>query len=274
MGEMQAPVRPISTASGTAPPNTSPALRCEALAVSFQQNGVRVPILRDISFSAAPGEFVSLLGPSGCGKTTLLRTLAGLVTPESGAVFTANGPGRMVFQENALFPWMTVLDNACFGLEIEQTPRAERESRARLLLERYRLGGREKAYPHELSLGMKQRVAVIRGFLSNPGLLLMDEPFAALDWQMRLTLQEELLDLWAQDSCTVLFVTHDVDEAILLSDRILVLSPQPGTILGEYAVPFSRPRPPELSVRDEFVALKRRILADFGDRLTGARSAG
>jgi ABC-type nitrate/sulfonate/bicarbonate transport system ATPase subunit len=154
---------------------------------------------------------------------------------------------------------MTVLENAAFGLEMQGVPKQEREARARALLGRMGVTGRERSYPHQLSLGMKQRVAVIRCFLSEPGLMLMDEPFAALDAQMRSVLQQELLALWEQNRHSVIFVTHDIDEALLLSDRILVLSKQPGTVVGETAVQLPRPRSAETTLTEEFLMLKRKI---------------
>ena len=248
-------------------------LKCEDLAVGFDSRAGRVQALAGISFEAREGEFLSIVGPSGCGKTTLLRTLAGLMPPQRGSVqrLGVNGHGKnevlLVFQENSLFPWMTVLENATFGMEMKGVPRAEREGRGRELLARFGFAGREQAYPHQLSLGMKQRVAVIRCFLSDPAVLLMDEPFAALDCQTRLTLQQELLDLWDEDHKTVVYVTHDVEEAILLSDRILILSPQPGRVIAEFRVPFSRPREAGLTLSEELLLLKRQISAALGMRI-------
>jgi len=233
--------------------------------VSFRDGAQRIEALKNLTFECANGEFLSILGPSGCGKTTLLRTLAGLITPDSGQVVrnpaSADGDSRslLVFQEESLFPWMTVLQNAVFGLEMQGVKRSIREGQAREMLQRTGVLGREHSYPHQLSLGMKQRVAVIRCFLSEPGLMLMDEPFAALDAQTRSTLQQELLALWDQNRNSVIFVTHDVEEALLLSDRILVLSAQPGTVIGEIPVRLTRPRSSETTLTEEFLSLKRRI---------------
>ncbi len=236
---------------------------CRRLYVSFPVGNGKLEVLRDVNFEARRGEFVSIVGPSGCGKTTLLRTILGMVQPDAGGIQRDNpqNPGRcvMVHQENSLFPWMSVLDNACFGLEAQGISRAEREGQALRLLRRFGLEGREHAWPHQLSLGMKQRVAVIRSFLSNPDLLLMDEPFAALDCHMRLSLQQDLMDLWEQDQKTVVFVTHDVEEAILLSDRVVVLSASPGTVVAEVRVSFDRPRDADLALTAEFLQLKREI---------------
>jgi NitT/TauT family transport system ATP-binding protein len=239
---------------------------CNNLCVIFRDGAQRIHALKDLTFECGNGEFLSILGPSGCGKTTLLRVLAGLVSPDSGRVeripASANGDGRslLVFQEESLFPWMTVLQNAAFGLEMQGVPKQIREDQARELLGRMGVSGRERSYQHQLSLGMKQRVAVIRCFLSKPGLMLMDEPFGALDAQMRSTLQQELLALWDQNRNSVIFVTHDVEEALLLSDRILVLSAQPGTVLGEFSVRLPRPRSAETTLTEEFLSLKREIV--------------
>ncbi|MBM3813569.1 MAG: ABC transporter ATP-binding protein [Acidimicrobiia bacterium] len=237
-------------------------LSCTGLGAGFESNGGRVLALRQLNLRTREREFLSIVGPSGCGKTTLLRILAGLLKPSDGEVERIGGDGecvRMVRQENSLFPWMTVLENAAFGLEMEGFGKAEREARALALLAKFGVTGRERAYPHELSLGMKQRVALCRCFLSNPELMLMDEPFAALDAQSRASLQQELLALWQEAPKSVVFVTHDVEEAILMSDRVLVLSAQPGTVIGEFGVGFSRPRTQETTVDPEFIQIKRDI---------------
>ena len=228
-----------------------------------------MPALRDLTFGSGDGEFLTFLGPSGCGKTTLLRVLAGLLAPETGTVERVASPDDrnssvlLVSQEHSLFPWMTASANAAFGLEMQGVPRGEREARARELLARLGCAGKERAYPRQLSMGMKQRVAVARCFLGDPAVMLMDEPFAALDCQTRTVLQQEVLDLWEQDRKTVVFVTHDVDEAILLSDRILVLSEGPGTVVADYEVPLPRPRHALLEIDGELWELKQRILASL-----------
>jgi NitT/TauT family transport system ATP-binding protein len=240
-------------------------VRCNNLCVSFGSKSQRVEALHNLNFECGDGEFLSILGPSGCGKTTLLRVLAGLAIADRGNVeqlsAPVNGNGRilLVFQEDSLFPWMTVLQNAAFGLEMQGVSKPVRETKAGELLRRFGVSGRENSYPHQLSLGMKQRVSVIRCFLSKPGLMLMDEPFCALDAQIRSTLQQELLALWEQNRNSVIFVTHDIDEALILSDRILVLSSQPGAIVGEIKVQLPRPRSAETSLTEEFLLLKRRI---------------
>lgn len=243
-------------------------LQCSNLFVDFQSAAGRVEAIKNLSFETKEGEFLGIVGPSGCGKTTLLRTLAGIHPPTSGNITPdpAGAPGRilLVFQEDGLFPWMTVLDNAAFGLESLGRPRAERHERARRMLERVGLAGREHDYPHQLSVGMKKRVAVIRAFLCPAQALLMDEPFAALDAQTRLRLQGELLDLWRSDGRTVVFVTHDIDEALVLSDRILVLSAGPGEVVGDFPAPFPRPRSPKTTLLPEYVELKERLLNKLG----------
>ena len=246
---------------------------CKGLGIVFPGAAELGPVLRDISFRARDGEFVCVVGPSGCGKTTLLRTLAGLLSPAEGVVERIPAPSDhndlalLVFQENSLFPWMTVLENATYGLRMQGCGKAEREARAMEMLKRFGVAGREQAYPRELSLGMKQRVAVIRAFLSDPAVLLMDEPFAALDYQTRLSLHQELLELWEQSHKTVVFVTHDVDEAILLGDRILVLYRRPASVIAELKVDFPRPRDVSLTLEEDFLVLKRRIWTALGRAL-------
>lgn len=245
-------------------------LRIANLSVTFPAPGGAVPALRGVSFETREREFVSIVGPSGCGKTTLLRVVAGLQAPTEGEVerilSTAdrNPQVLLVSQERNLFPWMTVLDNAAFGLEMQGVPRRQRSQRARALLARLGFEGREQAWPHELSLGMKQRVAVARCFLSDPAVMLMDEPFAALDCLRRMELQQELLKLWEESHKTVLFVTHDIEEAILLGDRVLVLGGSPSRIRTEFRVPFDRPRSPALTFTAEFLDLKRSVAAALG----------
>ncbi len=251
-------------------------VRCRALDFCFESEGQRVVALRNLTFESREGEFLSIIGPSGCGKTTLLRAVAGLLPPTEGAIERINGHqdsprALLVYQEDSLFPWMTVLENAAYGLKTQGVDKAERESRAHELLQRFGLAGRENSYPHTLSVGMKQRVAVIRCFLSDPAMLLMDEPFAALDAQTRLTLQQELLSLWEPGRRSVLFVTHDVEEALLLSDRILVLSQSPGSVIDQIQVPFERPRTPATALTSEFLGLKRRIYDALGIEQAVAR---
>lgn len=244
-------------------------LRCSKLGQTFSSNDGAVDVLADLYLETRDREFLTIIGPSGCGKTTLLRSLAGVIEPSSGAVDRLPSQDDtsdrvlLIFQENNLFPWLTVLDNACFGLEMQGVQREERERLGREWIKRVGLEGRENAYPHELSTGMKQRVSLIRGFMSDPAVLLMDEPFAALDYQTRLLMQQELLSLWEEQHRSIVFVTHDVDEAIFLSDRILVLSQRPSTVVDEIDVSTARPRTTTLTPTPETTELKRRILAEL-----------
>lgn len=233
-------------------------VRCTGVGVTYTANGGTLDALSEVNFETREREFLAIVGPSGCGKTTLLRVIAGLQQAGRGSVERLPVTGDLaqrvllVFQEDSLFPWMTVLRNAAFGLEMQGVGQRERERRALVMLERLGLSGRERAYPHHLSVGQKQRVAVIRSFLSDPSLLLMDEPFAAVDSQTRIHLQQELLAIWEQEHRSIIFVTHDIDEAILLSNRVLVMSPQPGTIRQQFAVSFGRPGLPRWASRRSF----------------------
>ncbi|MCB2030315.1 MAG: ABC transporter ATP-binding protein [Rhodoferax sp.] len=203
-----------------------------------------------VSFSVASGEFVSIVGPSGCGKTTVLRILAGLEEALSGSVkLFSERPPAMVFQEASVLPWLSVRDNVGFPLHIAGQSRQERKSREDVLLALTGLMDFADAKPHQLSGGMKQRVAVARALVDERDILLMDEPFGALDEQTRMTLQQELLRIWEASRKTVVFITHSVDEALVLSDRVLVMSPRPGKIVADLPVPFQRPR--------DVVALRR-----------------
>ena len=205
--------------------------------------------LSDISLQIAEGEFVSIVGPSGCGKSTLLYMIGGFVAPSRGAISVAGkpvtgpGPDRgPVFQEFALFPWKTVLGNVMYGLLQQGVSRPEAEAKARALISRVRLTGYERFYPKELSGGMKQRVAIARTLAYGPTILLMDEPFGALDAHTRTGLQNELLEIWERDRKTVLFVTHSVEEAVFLSDRVVVLTRAPGRVKATVDIDLPRPR--------------------------------
>ena len=220
--------------------------------VFFEQNDPRRPglvALYNISLSIRKNEFVSLLGPSGCGKTTLIRIIAGLLPADRGEILVngqaVTAPGRdrcMVFQQFGLLPWRTVLSNVEFGLEIEGAPKEERREVAEKYLELVGLKGFENYYPHQISGGMQQRVGIARALSKKPDILLMDEPFGAVDAQTREQLQEELLKIWDQTDTTVLFVTHSIDEAIYLSDRVVVMQARPGRIKEEVAIDLPRPR--------------------------------
>ena len=210
------------------------------------------------------GEFLCLVGPSGCGKSTLLRILAGLAPPSEGRidVHTPDGGApklAMVFQDYGIFPWMTVEANIRFGLDAAKRPRKEGREQAEHWLERLGLKGFAKAYPATLSGGMRQRVSIARALATDPDILLMDEPFAALDAQLRTLLQEELLTLCQETQRTVLFVTHSLEEALLLGDRVAVLSSRPGRLLEIVDVPFERPRSPEIRASAAFADLQQTL---------------
>lgn len=213
---------------------------------TFPSSRGEVPALLDVTLAVEPGEFMCLVGPSGCGKSTLLKILAGLIEPTSGEVtFLANGSRprtAMVFQEHSLFPWMTIADNVAFGLEVGGMAKHERRRRAEALLDQLGLGEFALRYPHELSGGMQQRASIARALLTEPQILLMDEPFSALDAQSKLVLQEELLRLWRERRQTIVYVTHDIEEAVVLGDRVLVMSGRPGLIVREVDVGLPRPR--------------------------------
>ena len=216
---------------------------------SFLQKGQRVQALSDINLSVEEGEFICVIGPSGCGKSTLISLIAGLEFPDSGQVFVdskiVEGPSRdrlVVFQEAALFPWLTVLGNVEFGLKIAGVREEERKTRALEAIKMVHLSRFINAHPHELSGGMKQRAAIARTLVLDPKILLMDEPFAALDAQTRQMLQEELQEIWQRTKKTILFVTHNVREATFLSDRVFEITARPGTIKHEYPITVPRPR--------------------------------
>ncbi len=219
-------------------------LQVHQIGKSYRSRDGVVHALQNVNFAVCAGEFICLVGPSGCGKSTLLKILAGLVQPTTGQIHCAGGELRnaLVFQEHGLFPWMTVLDNVAFGLEMKGAPRASRRQQAQALLDQVGLGAFTHNYPHELSVGMRQRAAIARAFLLDPHLLLMDEPFSALDAQSKLVLQEELLRIWKEKRQMVIYVTHDIEEAVLLGNRVLVMSGRPGRIQEEIPIPLGYPR--------------------------------
>ncbi|HIJ06898.1 MAG: ABC transporter related protein [Methanomicrobiales archaeon 53_19] len=226
--------------------------------------------LQDISAEVSNGEFLCILGPSGCGKTTLLRMIGGLDHPTSGEIEVEGTPVTgpdprlaMIFQEYSLYPWRTVRANVGFGLQMRGMPHEEREEIVTRFIGLVGLEGFGDSYPYELSGGMRQRVAVARALATDPAVLLMDEPFGALDAQTRNRMQKELLLIWEKTKKTVIFVTHSVDEAVYLADRIMVLSPRPGRIAGIYDVDIPRPRD-RTSI--EFAGLRRDVL-ELIDRL-------
>jgi NitT/TauT family transport system ATP-binding protein len=229
----------------------------------FESGGREVVALRDIELAIPQGQFTCLLGPSGCGKSTLLNAVAGFAPPSSGSIVVdgrevrAPGPERgMVFQEYALFPWMTVAQNVGFGLEIKGVPKAEREETVARLLRMLSLTDFRQRYPKDLSGGMRQRVAIARVLALDSPIMLMDEPFGALDALTRRNLQDELLRIWAELGKTILFVTHSIEEAIYLADRIVVMTYRPGTVKRDLLVGLPRVRDP---AAPEFNALKREL---------------
>ena len=223
------------------------AFSCSNLSKDFESKEENLQALNSLSFSVSQGEFVCVVGPSGCGKSTLLRVIAGLIPKSTGEIyFKPTNHGRpqtaMVFQSQGLFPWMTVLENAALGLEMQGLEKTERQALAAEFLEKVGLKNFLDAFPHTLSGGMRQRVAISRAFLTDPEILLMDEPFGMLDAQTRIVMQEELLTIWQERQHTVLYITHDIEEAIFLGDRILVMSGRPGRLLEDIPINFSRPR--------------------------------
>ena len=226
-------------------------------------------VVKDINLTVNDGEFLSILGPSGCGKTTILRMIAGLELPSTGEILENNlpvtGPSSdrgFVFQQYSLFPWRNVLDNIAFGPEIRGIDEAERISNAQNYVEMVGLTGFESSYPRELSGGMKQRVAIARALANEPEALLMDEPFAALDVLTRHKLQEELVRIWQEENKTIIFVTHNVDEAVFLADRVVVLSQSPGKIIKSFNIEIERIRDRNAS---DFIDLKKEITILLGE---------
>jgi NitT/TauT family transport system ATP-binding protein len=242
-----------------------PRLRLNRVTVDF--GGRQRAAVEDITLSIAPGEFVALLGPSGCGKSTLLNVFAGFRAPTSGQVYLdgqpLTGPSAkcgVVFQKHSLFPWMTVLENVAFGPRRLGLP--DPKGVARTLLDTVGLGDVADAWPSSLSGGMQQRVGIARALATRPPVLLMDEPFGALDAQTRTLMQEELLSIWDKLKPTVVFVTHDIEEALFLADRVVVMQALPGRIASEIDVPFARPRAAEVMDEPAFIE-RRREIADI-----------
>jgi NitT/TauT family transport system ATP-binding protein len=236
------------------------------LGVVFGANGSQVEAVRDVTMTVQAGEFVSLIGPSGCGKSTLLNIVAGFVTPSSGTALldgaAIDKPGSdrgVVFQQYSLFPWLSVRKNVEFGLKMQGIPQATRESTARTLLSLAGLLSFEHHYPDQLSGGMKQRVGIVRALATSPQVLLMDEPFGALDAQTRVVMQEILTNMWQKFRISVLFITHDIEESIFLSDRIYVMTARPGRIKAEIRVPLPRPRTAEMTSTPEFIGLVQKL---------------
>jgi NitT/TauT family transport system ATP-binding protein len=233
----------------------------------FGVDGASVAALEAIDLEIPDGQFVAVVGPSGCGKSTLLSLVAGLRAPSSGTVLcdgepiTAPMPRKvgMIFQEANLLPWLSAEDNVAFPLKLRRVAKSERLAAARRMLELTGLAGFEGRLPHQLSGGMKQRVAIARGLVQNPAVLLMDEPFASLDEQTRMVLGDELLRIWSETRKTVLFVTHSLNEAVYLADRVVVLSARPGRVVDDVAVDLPRPRSFAMTSSERFGILKDRI---------------
>ena len=243
-------------------------LTLDGLAMRFRtRRGETITALDGISFEVQDGEFAVLVGTSGCGKSTILRLVAGLFPATEGRVLVdgvpVSGPGAdrgMVFQTYTLFPWLTVQQNVEFGPRLRGASSAERNRLAHRYLGRVGLRGFERVYPKELSGGMMQRVAIARALANDPQVLLMDEPFGALDAQTRVLMGELLVRIWEEAAKTVLFVTHDIEEALFLADRVFVMTARPGRIREEIRVPLPRPRTVDMLTSETFVALKRRVM--------------
>lgn len=252
--------------------NGAPSLRLEAVDVGFAYPGaIATQALEGLNLSVQDNEFLALLGPVGCGKTTLLRIFAGFLRPTRGVVrcdgSPVDGPSPRrgyVLQESAIFPWMTVRDNVEFGLLAQGLEPGGRRAISDELIGLLGLSAFESAYPKALSAGMAKMVEVARVLATDPSILLLDEPFGALDAQTRARLQNELARLWEQRRKTVLFVTHDAEEALYLADRVVVLSPRPGRVKAHFQIKLSRPRSLETRFSPEFSALKRRIWESIG----------
>ena len=253
------------------------AIVLEHVSKRFSQNGHgpkgtdELEVLREISLQVEDREFVCLVGPSGCGKSTLVHLIAGLESPTSGRVLVdgreVTGPGTdrvVVFQEAALFPWLTVLGNVEFGMKMAGVAPRERQARALEFIKLVHLGRFAQAYPHQLSGGMKQRVALARAMAMHPKILLMDEPFGALDAQTRQLLQQELLELWERTHTTIFFVTHNVREATVLADKVFEISARPATLKRRYAVPVPRPR---AEADPRLLAIQQRILGSLEEEI-------
>ena len=250
-------------------------IRLRGISKHFGAPGGGLAALAGVDLTVNSGEFVTLVGPSGCGKSTLFSILVGLLPPDAGGELYIDGVrqapdhllGRVAFmpQRDMLFPWRSVIDNAILAAEIDGVPRAEARRRAHGALARFGLDGFGNHYPQQLSGGMRQRVALMRTFLFERDIMLLDEPFGALDALTRALMQRWLLDVWGDLNRTVLFITHDIDEALFLGDRVVVMSARPGRIKLEVEVDIKRPRSPEVVTSPEFVELKRRLLGAVED---------
>ncbi len=252
-------------------------VRIEGLYKVFEQGEAKVVALQNVSLDIPEGQFLCIVGPSGCGKTTLLRIMANLETPSAGNISVIHQDrskpvNSMIFQEQSVFPWMTVKDNIAYGLKMRGVPKKIREETAQFYIRKTGLSKFVRAYPYQLSGGMKQRVSVARAFANDPEILLMDEPFASLDEQNKLLLQEELLRIWDETRKTVIFITHSIDEAIVLGDRVIVMTAHPGQVKADVPVEFPRPRKVyELRAAPEFGKLAYQIWGLLRDEVLKAK---
>ncbi len=256
--------------------NGQPKIECQRITHIFEKGEDEGTLaLQDVSLQVRDSEFLCLLGPSGCGKTTLLRIIAGLVEPSEGLVLLDGQPSLgpdahkgMVFQRDATFPWLSVQQNIEYGLKLHGYPARERKAIAEKYIQLVGLAGFEKAYPKELSGGMRKRVDIARTYAYNPKVLLMDEPFGSLDLFTKTRMQAELLELWSKERKTIVFVTHDLDEAIFLSDRVAVMSKRPGRIREIFEINLPRPRNVDVKISEEFGAIRRGLWQQFEDEFS------
>jgi NitT/TauT family transport system ATP-binding protein len=260
--------------TGFSPP-ASPKICVRGLGKRFQVGKAWVEAIKAIDLDVQAGEFICIVGPSGCGKTTLLRILADLEAPTEGEVTIeqsdpTNPLSSMIFQESSILPWMSIRRNVAYGLELRGAPAAEIDKSVDRFLALTGLDRFADAYPHQLSGGMKQRASVARAFANNPEILLMDEPFAALDEQNKALLQEELLRIWSETRKTVIFITHSIDEALVLGDRVIVMSRRPGRLKTEFRIDFPRPRRVyDLKANPEFGRIGREIWTLLREEVVG-----
>ena len=248
-------------------------IKLRSISKVFTTRSRQIVALENINVDIYDRELVCLMGPSGCGKSTLLNIIACLMTQDEGKVLvdghgvnTAGADRAVVFQSDAVFPWMTVKENIAYGLKMSRKPKEEIEQTVNHFIQLIHLGEFRDAWPKELSGGMKKRVDVARAYANDPEILLMDEPFGALDIMTKEQLQLDLEELWIQNPKTIVFVTHDIEEALFLGDRVVVMTPRPGRIDNIYVVPFERPRTSDLKTSMEFVNLRRRILKTFSEK--------
>jgi NitT/TauT family transport system ATP-binding protein len=260
-------MQPLANVTSLKTASRSGAVQLTGVGQVYKTSGEGVLAVSDVSFEVKPGRFVVLVGPSGCGKSSLLMMMAGLRHPTSGAILVSGAPIAdpdpnrvgVVFQEPSLFPWLTAEENVEFPLTLRGVAKKDRRAKAQEALQLVGLEGFGQRHPHELSGGMKQRVSIARGLVQDPPVLLMDEPFAALDEQTRMTMGDELLRIWATTGKTIVFVTHSLTEAVYLADEVIVMSPRPGRIVDRLEVALPRPRTFEMLSGDVFGSLRDRI---------------